>query len=63
MHYQRPEEKIPYLEWEKMSSFRHVLVHDYYMIDNETVWKTIKNILPGLKKNIIKITQEIPKDE
>lgn len=47
------------IEWEKMISFRNVLVHDYYMIDHDTVWKTIKNVIPKLKRDMNNLLKEL----
>ena len=42
----------PQIPWELIIKFRHVLVHDYYNIDLDTVWRTIHNKLDELKKEI-----------
>ena len=34
---------------------RNFLIHDYDTVDIETVWKTLLDDLPTLKKNILKI--------
>jgi uncharacterized protein with HEPN domain len=36
-------EKYPDVEWNEAIGFRNVLVHDYFGIDIEAVWDTIKN--------------------
>lgn len=48
-----------FIPWDALSKFRHVLVHDYYNIDLETVWRTIQNKLPELKieiENLLKFS-------
>ena len=47
--------KIP---WRKMKDFRNVLIHEYFGVDPEIVWKTIHDDLIPLKsdfKEILKI--------
>lgn len=46
------EKKYPNVEWKEAVGFRNVLIHDYFGIDVEAVWDTIKNNLPSLKKHI-----------
>lgn len=41
------------IPWKKAAGMRDKLVHDYFEIDLEAVWKTIKDDLPVLKKEIL----------
>ena len=43
----------PETHWHVIEKMRHVLVHDYYQIDNEVLWDVIKNDLPKLKEQVI----------
>lgn len=40
------------IPWDIITKFRHVLVHDYYAIDLDTVWRTVQSKIPELKTNI-----------
>jgi uncharacterized protein with HEPN domain len=42
----------PAIEWMKIISMRHVLVHGYYDADDNIVWRTITADLPLLRKSI-----------
>jgi uncharacterized protein with HEPN domain len=46
------------VEWRDIIGFRHVLVHGYYQISNEIVWKTIENDLLPLKRKVLSILNE-----
>lgn len=41
--------------WNMMEGMRHVLVHDYYRISPDKLWKTIVNDIPNVKAQIEKI--------
>ncbi len=34
------KEQYEHIEWSKIQGLRHVLVHDYYMINPEILWNT-----------------------
>ncbi|HJH25733.1 MAG TPA: DUF86 domain-containing protein [Methanophagales archaeon] len=53
-----PEEirkKYVNVEWKEAAGFRDVLIHDYFGIDSEAVWDTLRNNIPPFKKEIVKV--------
>ena len=52
-------EKYPDVPWAKMAGMRDVIIHSYFSVDLGTVWKVIKDDLPVLKKQILKIKKEL----
>ncbi len=38
--------------WDFIAKMRHVLVHDYYQIDPDAVWKVIQEDLPPLREQV-----------
>ncbi len=45
--------------WREIIGLRHVLVHGYYQISYEIIWKTIENDLSPLKSKILFLINEI----
>jgi uncharacterized protein with HEPN domain len=43
------------IPWHSLSGFRNILVHEYLGVDMTTIYKTIKNDLPKLKKRVMKM--------
>jgi uncharacterized protein with HEPN domain len=52
------KEKETQIPWTKIKGFRNMVAHDYFGVDAEEVWQIIKNNLPELVKEIIKIIKE-----
>ena len=46
------KEKYSDVEWKEAMGFRNVLTHDYFGIDLESVWDTLKNNIPVFKRHI-----------
>ena len=40
----------PKIDWRQVINMRNRLIHEYFGVDLETVWKTIRQDLPPLKK-------------
>lgn len=44
--------KHPDIPWKKMAGMRNKLIHEYFGIDMEILWKTAKEEIPVLKSSI-----------
>ncbi len=51
----------PDTSWALIEKMRHILVHDYYRINNDVLWMVIKEDLPPLKEQITRYYDEIKK--
>jgi uncharacterized protein with HEPN domain len=44
------QDRYPEIPWSKMKGIRNILIHEYFEVDLEVVWNTVRKDLPGLKK-------------
>jgi uncharacterized protein with HEPN domain len=52
--------RYPEVPWSLMQGMRHILVHDYYAVKLDIVWRTIQQSLPPLLEPFRKILNENP---
>ena len=50
--------KYPQIPWTEISGTRNKMIHAYFAIDEDILWKTIKEDLPTFKKQIVEILKE-----
>ena len=49
----------PKVPWKEARGMRNLLVHEYFRIEHEEVWRTLKQDLPNLKIQILSIINDI----
>ena len=47
--------QYPQINWDEMAGMRDVLIHNYFGIDYDLVWNTIKSDIPELQNELIRI--------
>ena len=52
-------DKYPVIPWKKMSGMRDKLIHEYFGIDIEILWKVAKDEIPPLKTTIKSILRDL----
>lgn len=57
------KENYPNVEWKKIAGTRDVIIHQYFAIDLNLVWKIIKEDLPVFKKQIYRVEKDLNKTE
>ncbi|MCD6256889.1 DUF86 domain-containing protein [Candidatus Aerophobetes bacterium] len=49
-------DKHPQVPWKKMAGMRDKMIHEYFGVDIEILWKTVKEDIPSLKPLMKKIS-------
>jgi uncharacterized protein with HEPN domain len=51
-------EKHPEIRWKEMAGLRDKLIHQYFGVSWTRVWDVVKNIIPGIEKELRRILEE-----
>ena len=51
--------KYPHIPWKEIGGMRDKLIHQYFGVNLDLVWETIKTKLPELKNQILQIVKEM----
>ena len=43
------QKRYPAIEWTKITRSRHIIVHDYFELDYEIIWRIVEDYVPSLQ--------------
>lgn len=52
---ERTKKKFPHLPWKELVGLRNRLIHAYFDVDHDIVWKTVREYLPPFLKDLEEI--------
>lgn len=52
-------EQYPYIPWSEMARMRDKLIHDYFGVDLQVVWRMVQEDLPPLQVQIAQVIGEL----
>lgn len=56
------KKKIPQIPWRMMAGTRDKLIHEYFGVNLEVLWKAVKEDVPPLKRSIEQLLQRMDKE-
>lgn len=56
------KKNYPAIPWQTMTDMRNFLIHGYFGVDTKTIWDTITDDIPGLKKEVLKLIKKLDKE-
>lgn len=56
-------EQYKEIPWREMAGMRDKIIHSYFDVDMEQVWKIVKDRIPAVKSAIEKILKDLERDE
>lgn len=56
---QKTRDLFPELPWKQLIGMRNRLIHAYFDVDHDVIWKTAKNYLPSFARQLKKIINKL----
>ena len=51
--------RYPAVPWREMVGMRNVVIHNYFGVDENVIWRTIHDDLPPLKKAVTRMIKDL----
>lgn len=51
--------QYPEVPWTEMTAMRNKLIHDYFGVNVEVIWRTVKEDLPSMSMAVKKMVQDL----
>jgi len=61
-HHRAYRDAHPEVEWRGSYEMRNVVAHDYFKVDLDVVWDTIKNYLPAMRQTVQLLLSDLSDD-
>ena len=52
-------QKFSDIPWRDITGMRDILVHEYFGVDHETVWETVKTDIPSIKPLLVELLDNL----
>jgi uncharacterized protein with HEPN domain len=56
------KEEHPQIPWKMMAGTRDKLIHEYFGVNLQVLWKTVKEDIPPLKRSVKQLLQKMDKE-
>jgi len=56
------KKNYPEIPWKDIAGMRDKLMHHYFGVNLETVWKVMREDIPNLKQKLLKINKELKEE-
>jgi uncharacterized protein with HEPN domain len=53
-------ERHPEVPWKQIISMRHMIIHEYFAVQTDTVWDVAQNDVPLLREQLSAIIDQLP---